>query len=405
LGLTSSVAAVLEKIRIANELEDALRRSEAEAILAGQIGDIQAIEHEGDRYLALENFDRARELYRQAQLAFQGLGLTDMANAVREKIRIADELEAAIRRGAEEAELARQILEIQSTEHEGDRYLAAGNFNRARELYRQAQLAYQRLGLTDRASIVQDKIRNADELEAAARQAEDEAELARQMMLFQGIEQEGDHYLSMGNFERARTLFRQAQLGFQQLGQTDRVLALQNKIGLANEMEATFRQEQEEAARQEARLEAETALSVGTQLMFVGDYETALERFRRARELFLQLGEIIQATYAQQGITDAETAIRELEQVRVIEEAENAIWRGNQFMGMNLYADALAEFTRARELYLQINDFANATYAQTRMFEAEMALADDDDDDPDCPDYPYCYDPYCPYCYPYPPYP
>jgi tetratricopeptide (TPR) repeat protein len=349
LGETERVAALQEKIRIADEREEAARQRADEAELARLTLIAQSIEHEGDRYLAAENFDRARELYRQAMLEFQRLGLPNRANAVQEKIRIANELEEAIRQGAADAELARQILAIQAIEHEGDHYLAMGNFDRARELYREALLAYQRLGLNDRASAVQDKIRIADETEEAIRQGERDAELATQISEARNLEQRGDFYLARrnpGDFDLARERFRQAQEIYLRLGMVDEVTVLQNKIRMAYDLEAS-------SGRENLEFLADEAMAQGDQHMFFEDYDLALERFRYARDIFIQLRDFISADDARQKIETAEEAIR-IRQIR--NDATEAMVRGDQFIDDGRYYLALEQFIRARNLFYQIGN-------------------------------------------------
>jgi len=370
LGLADRVIALQEKIRIADELEEAIRQGATEAERARQIIQAQLLESEGDRYLALENFSRAREMYRQSSDLFQQLGLADRTFAVQEKIRIANQREEELRQSAIEAEHARQVLQAQFLEQQGDWYLTLQDFDRARDLYRQAQLDFQRLGMPDRVLALQEKIRVANELEEEYRQNLAEEELAAQILAAQILEQDGDRYLELRDFDMAREMYRQAQSEFQRLGMPDRVLAIQDKIRIANELEALYREEQEENERLQTIFEAESAMSQGNRYMVLGNYELAIEQFERARDLYLQINDFASATDARDRLEDAEDALRE--QIRL--EAVSIMSQGDTFMTNNNYTMALEYFTRARDLFLQINDSPSVSIAEGRIEDAQTQI-------------------------------
>ena len=255
------------------------------------------------------DFNGAITIYEEMKQNYLDLGEISRASGLQDKI---DDVNAE--RKAVEDGLTAEIAEayIQN----GDDFFEVNDFESAIRQYNLAKNLYTRLRMSEEIKLASERISEAEAKKA-------EMELMGSVLAAQILENEGDILLSSGNYAEARNKYRQAQAAYQALNQLDKVVALQDKISSANDIEIA---EQVTIAENERRLlvtEGKFLEQEGDNFVSAGDFKSAIECYNIAWEFYLSAGEIDSALAVL--VKLRETERKEEERVLQIEEEKKRL--------------------------------------------------------------------------------
>lgn len=243
------------------------------------------------------DFDGAIIVYEEMKQNYAELGEISRAAEVQDKIN-----DVKAERKALEDGMAIEIVEAYIKN--GDDLFAANDFDSAIGQYNLARNLYIKLKMVEELKLVNEKINQVQADKA-------EMELIGNILAVQIIEDEGDSFLSSGNYAGAKDKYRQAQTAYQALNQLDKVAALQDKISSASDMEIA---EQVSIAENEKRYivnEGQYIEQEGYHLEQEGNWKSAIECYNRAWELYLSAGEVDKALAVNLKLREAERKEKE----------------------------------------------------------------------------------------------
>ena len=267
------IVALQRRMQEAGDLEASLAHDEE----IQRIGEAVLL---GDQALAAGEFDRAEQLYNQAEAEFSELG--EAARAVDVQRRLAQ---------VESARRSESLRSIEIDVANGNLAAAAGEFDRAEQLYNQARLSYLELGELLRVAEIDQKLL---ELRALAGNREHEARLS---IIAESVLQ-GDLAVAARDLVRARELYNQAVRDYMELGEAARALEVQAKITAIDDAE-----------RERLISEAERNVVEGDVAVVAGDFYLAGRLYGEALRVFEETGEELRAVEVRRKLAELEEAM------------------------------------------------------------------------------------------------
>ena len=269
---TRSQALTEENARLSIERERT-EQERADRLLANEIAELEA-----SRLLREGHFERAVEMLASIQDVFIELGEVSRAAAIEQ--RIADARDGArLQADDEQAAIALGYLQL------GDNYMLVNNFNRALDNFRLARDIFTLIRRPEDVTMVNERI-------SLAITRQTETDMANSILNITQIENEGDELLLLGDYDRAIQRYRQAQILFRGINQMDRVLLLEEKIGMVNERIGLAAERQAEIELANTIFNIMQIVAEGDELLLLGYYAYAIERYTQAQILFRGIGEM-----------------------------------------------------------------------------------------------------------------
>ena len=270
----------------------------------------------GEQALASGDPQKAQEYYNKAKGIYAELGMEQMADLMENKLEM-DDPEAA--QAVAEAngtantsgkttagnvgginrltigERQELLRTAKSAVKKGDEAYDGGEYMKARRYYRDARDCYEELGMDKLVDQMEDRI--SDCTNAYDQEVEtDVSDLKERYAQAQQYEDQGDAALYAGEYDRAISLYYQARTIYSELELYQRVSDVQAKID---------RVQQGMAQADKANAYA----ADGDNAMADGQYQDAIDAYRKARAIYMELGQQTLVSNMQERIETARKAL------------------------------------------------------------------------------------------------
>ena len=270
----------------------------------------------GEQALASGDPQKAQEYYNKAKGIYAELGMEQMAGLMENKLEM-DDPEAA--QAVAEAngtantsgkttagnvgginrltigERQELLRTAKSAVKKGDEAYDGGEYMKARRYYRDARDCYEELGMDKLVDQMEDRI--SDCTNAYDQEVEtDVSDLKERYAQAQQYEDQGDAALYAGEYDRAISLYYQARTIYSELELYQRVSDVQAKID---------RVQQGMAQADKANAYA----ADGDNAMADGQYQDAIDAYRKARAIYMELGQQTLVSNMQERIETARKAL------------------------------------------------------------------------------------------------
>ena len=270
----------------------------------------------GEQALASGDPQKAQEYYNKAKGIYAELGMEQMADLMENKLEM-DDPEAA--QAVAEAngtantsgkttagnvgginrltigERQELLRTAKSAVKKGDEAYDGGEYMKARRYYRDARDCYEELGMDKLVDQMEDRI--SDCTNAYDQEVEtDVSDLKERYAQAQQYEDQGDAALYAGEYDRAISLYYQARTIYSELELYQRVSDVQAKID---------RVQQGMAQADKANAYA----ADGDNAMADGQYQDAIDAYRKARAIYMELGQQTLVSNMQERIDTARKAL------------------------------------------------------------------------------------------------
>jgi len=377
IDMLDKASGITKKIMDANILIKEKSRDEQIIIAEGYISLADSHVENGNHQTAIDNYVSARDILRQI-------------NAIENIVEVNKKIDAAKEKKSE-SENAIKLLEAKKHEDNVTNLIRSREYDKAIQEYRQAQVIYQETNQIDKMLLVEDKIKNIENMkvleetrkqqeeeqkkseeeenkqkEDAAKEAEKQAEQQKEEDREQAIKDakiksanlyvmDAETAVSKGEYAKAISYINEAIRIFREAEDFAKITELNKKILEINDLI-------NKSSDEEKLKIAENYMDLGNTNLISGNYSEAMKNYNLAKEIFRELSNSNGIVRADNKIS--ETLQKEKEEVLQGEKTADLI------LAMSLETDgdlnagiddtaAIESYRNAQKIYQKYNDLVS----------------------------------------------
>lgn len=319
----NSAIAIYRSYRMTDKINQLLKKAEEShglITVSSKLENAKRIETSGDEFFKLHEFEKAVMNYIEAKVIYTELNNTEKISLIESKITKANETR-------EEIEVNNKLIKAEKLEREGDQLFYISKFEEANIKYMEVKSIYSKMGLSERVSQVEEKLKKIEENKGQRLIAEKVQKAVKLM-------KKGDDSFQTEEYNTASEYYLDAKAIYSQLNMNEEVKNLTNKLNNIN------------ISRH--KNEIEKYIQSGNMQLSEGNFDEALFNYRQARKIsqengFTEKTEEIIKIINNTGLT------------KYRKKAEKYETTGDMLLEEQNFSEALFNYKEAKNIYLENN--------------------------------------------------
>ena len=276
-------------------------------------------ENEGDKLLKAKNYTLAREKYGSAGAIYLTYELLDKNNALSKKISECDT----------HMSIDSKLENAKKIEIAGDEFFNMQQFDQAVIKYIEAKVIYTELKMSDSVTVLDGKIKKVDEVKESIIVNE-------KLQTAEALEKEGDTLYFLVETTQANLKYTQAKSIYSELGLSERVMQIEQKIQKIEE--SKIQKDREERINQALLLTRN-----GDEALQLKNYNDANQKYTEAKTIYTQLN-------MNEEVIKLDEKIRNINIGKNMDEVEKYIRQGDIQLTENNFDEALFNYRQASKI-------------------------------------------------------